>query len=381
MKFEDASERTGTLSEASRSCAFADIENDGNLDLFVCAHKGPNRLFRQCDDGTFSDIAVKAGAEQAEKSSLGVAFGDINGDGRTDLYVANYVSQADNLFLNTGGGGFRDVSGRNGIDLKASSLGAAFGDVDDDGDLDLFVTISSWLHGVKRGKGQLKAMGHAVEPNQLYINRGKGRFARRSTPPLDFEGLAHDICLDDLDQDGDQDLYVAVDGREKQMATSRGGNPCYRNEGNGKNWREVSEAWGLHHVGNCVCAGAADFDNDGDLDILLVNFDSDPVVLRNNTDNGDYLKVKVAGTGSNRSGIGARVRVRQTARTRGAPDAVRMREIQSSWGYCKSGPLSVHFGVDRSVTYDIEVTFPATGAKVIRRNVRPPQALLIREQE
>src|SRR5205085_11457916 len=105
------------------------------------------------------------------------------------------------------------------------------------------------------------------------------------------------------------DVYVAVDAESgNQWATSKGGNPLWsRTDGN--NWRDVAKEWGVKHEANCVCVAAADFDNDGDLDLLLVNFYSQPVLYRNATDDRNWLRVKAVGTRSSRDGIGARVSV------------------------------------------------------------------------
>ena len=129
-----------------------------------------------------------------------------------------------------------------------------------------------------------------------------------------------------------------------KWATSKGGNPLWTRP-DGKTWREQAKEWGVKHESNCVCVPAADFDNDGDLDLLLVNFYSNVVLYRNNTNDKNWLRVKAVGSKSNRDGIGAKVSVYAEG---GAKQLVGFREIQSGLGLrpvvAAGGPL--RFGED-----------------------------------
>src|SRR5262249_27388841 len=155
---------------------WSDVDGDGWPDLFVCCPDGNNRLFHNNRDGTFTDISEKAGVRLPGRHCLGCAFGDTDGDGRDDLFVTCYQSGVSALFRNLGGGRFRDVTNTSGLGRRASSVGCVLADVFNRGRLDLFVTTDSWLAGANYPEKQLLQQKHAVEPNALYQNDGKGRF-------------------------------------------------------------------------------------------------------------------------------------------------------------------------------------------------------------
>ena len=290
--FVDVSERAGALLKSpARSCAFSDVDGDGWIDLYVTAPHGPNVLLRNNGNGTFTNIAKAAGVELADRRSLGCAFGDVDGDGRDDLFVANYDSQVSTLLKNLGGGRFKDVTAAAGLGRKASTVGCLMADVLNRGRLDLYVTTDSWLSGVNATEPQLLKKGHTVEPNVLYENDGRGRFKPATTATFHYKSLSHDAVLEDLDHDGQVDVYVGVDAQSgNRFATNKGGNPLWTRTGGA--WREASKAWGIRREANCVCVPAVDFDNDGDLDLLLVNFYSNVVLYRNETNDKNWLRVK-----------------------------------------------------------------------------------------
>jgi hypothetical protein len=222
-------------------------------------------------------------------------------------------------------------------------------------------------------------MKHTVEPNLLYVNDGRGKFTPLDELPSRYKSLSHDATLEDLDHDGWPDIYVGVDAESgNRWATSKGGNPLWTRP-DGKTWQESGKEWGLRHEANCVCVAAADLDNDGDLDLLLVNFYSNAVLFRNETNDGNWLRVKAVGSKSNLDGIGARVSVFTTEK--GEKKLVGFRHIQSGSGYCRCAPLEAHFGLGKNpaASYRVEVLFPATKTRVVREDVKPGQRLVVRE--
>lgn len=377
--FTDVSQKAGVLVESpARSCSWSDVDHDGWPDLYITSPQGTNFLFRNNKDGTFTDITQKAGVALADRHSLACAFGDVDGDGLDDLFVTSYQSQVSALFKNLGGGRFKDITKEAGLDRKASTVGCVLADVFNRGRLDLFVTTDSWLSGANYTEAQLLQQKHTVEPNLLYVNDGKGRFTPDPAATLLHKTLSHDAILEDLDHDGLVDLYVGVDAESgNRWATSKGGNPLWSQSGN--SWKEAGKSWGIAHEANCVCVPAADFDNDGDLDLLLVSFYSNVVLYRNNTNDKNWLRVKPVGTKSSRDGIGAQVRVYTQGNDK---KLVGFRHIQSGAGYCRCSPLEAHFGLGKNPAagYQVEVFFPASKTRVVRDNVQPGQRLVIQEE-
>ena len=379
--FTDVSVKAGVLLAApARSCAWSDVDGDGWPDLFVTSPEGNNVLFRNNKDGTFTDVTKQAGLHMPGRHCLGCAFGDVDGDGLDDLFVTCYQSQVSALFKNLGGGKFQDITVPAGLDRRSSAVGCVFGDVFNRGRLDLLVTTDSWLSGANYTEAQLLQMKRTVEPNLLYVNDGKGRFVPDPAMTLRTKTLSHDAILEDLDHDGMVDIYVGVDGVSgTRWATTKGGNPLWHRPSGGNDWREAGKEWKIDDVANCVCVPAADFDNDGDLDLLLINFYANVVLYRNNTDDKSWLRIKPVGTRSSRDGLGAQVRVW----TQGAAKKlVGFRHIQSGVGYCRCSPLEAHFGLGKTPAqgYEVDVFFPASKIRVVRKDVQPGQRLVISEE-
>ncbi len=315
--------------------------------------------------------ALKANPNVTKITVIDVNTG--NGDGRDDLFVTNYQSQFSALFKNLGGGKFKDITREAGLDRRASSVGCALGDVFNRGKLDLYVSTDSWLSGANYTEEQLLKMKHTVEPNALYANDGKGKFTILNEPIFASKTLGHDVVIEDLDHDGWPDIYVGVDAESgNKWATTKGGNPLWTRP-DSKTWKEVSRAWGVHYEANCVCVPAADFDNDGDLDLLLVNFYTQPVLLRNETNDKNWLRVRVVGSKSSRDGIGARV-------TLSGVGTKQFRQIHSGAGYCRCSPLEAHFGLGKSApSYRVQVTFPS-GRTLQMNDIEPGNRVVIREE-
>lgn len=373
-KFEDVSAKAGVLlKDAARSCAWADVDGDGWVDLYVTSPKGPNFLFRNNQNSTFTNFAKEAGVELADRHCLGCVFGDIDGDGQPDLFVTNYDSQPSALFRNAGGK-FEDITATAGLNRKASSVGCILADVFNSGRLDLYVTTDSWLSGANYTEAQLLKMGHTVEPNLLYRNN-KEAFARIDGPFSRLKTLGHDAIAEDLDHDGLLDLYVAVDAESgNKWATSKGGNPLWTRT-DGKTWKEVGKAWGVHHEANCVCCPAADFDNDGDLDLLLVTFYTQPVLLRNETNDKNWLRVRLESKTRDRNGIGAKITLREA----GKKETLMTRHLHSGAGYCRCSPIEAHFGLGPNAevrTFRLLIELP--GSPPIVREAVAGQRLTVR---
>jgi hypothetical protein len=351
-KFADISHAAGIDRPAwSSGGAFLDYDGDGDLDLYVanygewsypeddyfCGDKAKNVrlycsptsirttrhfLYRNNGDRTFTEVSEGAGIGRADGHGFGVLTADLNGDGKTDIYVANDMNP-NFLFLNKGDGTFEDTTDFSGAGLDArgqaqSGMGVDAEDIDGDGLPELFVT------------------NFQNEYNTLYSNLGKGSFLDASA----FLGLAADsipwvgwgCALADFDGDGWPDCFVAnghVDDNRRLI-----GQPIdyeeppllYRNVapedrrtaprgvGAGQDrrfrlsTRDVGPYFASRHVGRGAAFG--DLDDDGDLDIVVSHKDAAPAVLRNDTPTANrWIRLKLVGTRSNRDAVGARVEV------------------------------------------------------------------------
>ena len=338
--FEDVTKRTGTgTSGWPTSAGWLDYDRDGRLDLFVvrymdwnfeignlvCGELRPgyraychpdnfkgatNILFRQKADGTFEDVSQKAGINDPENKGLGVAFADFDGDGFTDIFIAN-DSVRQSLLRNKGDGTFEDIALLAGVGYDENGktfagMGVDAADFDNDGQPDVFIT----------------ALSNETYP--LYRNNGDQSF----TYVTQTTGVAQITLLYagwgtrfvDLDNDGLRDLFVAqghvLDTIEKTTTYLKYKQPplLLRNAGPVKDrwtFQNVSSSAGAAFNTPLAARGAAfgDLDNDGDIDIVLGVTDGAPVILRNDGTKNHWLGLSLAGTKSHRSGTGARVSV------------------------------------------------------------------------
>lgn len=398
-----------------RSAAFFDYDNDGWLDLLVTgmtipvgakdAKKtvGTSALYRNRGKGPdgkwlgFEDVTAATGLKallvDAGANALGVACADFNNDGYQDLCITCFMTPC-KLLLNNRQGGFSDVSdmfsfGRAG--QRVPAVGACWGDFDNDGWLDLFVTTDCWVSGggASTLEYHLDRFKLHAEPDTLFRNvRGRSFMVWRDLPEFFSEG--HDCQFEDVDNNGTLDLYATCHGWNNTNIGTPGGNPLYLNAGKGRFRRAAAEV-GCAPVENYVSGAVVDLDGDGALDIVTTHFNSGVFKVYRNELNKkgvkNHLQVIAEGTRSNRSGIGARVYLHpegtltETAKgkTPSRPQALAWREIQSSRGYCTATPPSAHFGVNPAKTYDVEVVFPASGQRIQAVGVTPGRRLVMRE--
>ncbi len=381
--FKDVTERAKVGDEGlSTGCAFFDYDGDGDLDLYVAnyidfnhflettpdrsyrwkglkVHFGPRGingdgdiLYRNEGDGTFSDVTEEAKVV-GEKMlyGLGVICGDYDNDGDQDIYVANDTGP-NFLYQNNGDGTFTDVGWMIGAAYSAygeaqGCMGIAFGDYDNDGYQDIFVT-NFW-----------------EQTNTLYHN-DKGAFF--SDVSFDggvaiesFEFLAWGTGFFDYDNDGDKDLFVANGHIFPQLDRANLGtsyaqtNQLFENLGDGT-FEDVSENSGAGLQIKKVSRGASfgDYDNDGDIDIFVLDLNDTPTFLRNEGGNrNNWLMVKTVGVQSNRDGIGARIKV-------SCGELTQINEVRSGSSYLSQNDLRVHFGLGKSNTVDLlEVIWPS----------------------
>lgn len=397
--FTDVAEIAGvTEPRWSSSCAFADYDRDGNLDLYVVNYivfdidenpwcglkeKGiraycepdnfpaqSDTLFRNNGDGTFTDVTKSAGIYNTTGKGLGVVWGDYNNDGVPDIYVAN--DSTENFFYhNNGDGTFEEVGFMIGVALSEdgaaeNGMGTAFGDWNNDGWLDLTVT------------------NYAQQTNTLYHNDADGFFtdatATTKTAQLTYPYLGWATAFIDYDNDGYQDLFVANGHLHENLAelgqqgTYGQRNLLFRNNHSGT-FTEVSETLGPGMKLEDVSRGAtfADYDSDGDIDIVVTNSNTAPRLLRNDGGNQkNYLQIRLIATQGTTDAIGARVKI-----TTG--DLTQTREVRSGDGYLSQRDLTLHFGVADYVQIDrVEIQWQS-GAKQLIKSVPANQVLSLKE--
>jgi len=298
--FRDVGASTGIrTASGGRMAIFADLDQEGDLDLFI-ATSSRNRLYRNNSDGTFTEIAEEVGVSGAGAVSRAAGIGDFDDDGDMDLFVVNQGA-SNRYYDNLRRSYFRDITTQTGLATDGASGAVAVGDYNNDGYLDLFVT-------------DLTGRQHT-----LYRNRGDGTFEQDSRSDSAFESMAEipgiDAAFFDADNDGFLDLLIA--GASADSAGVRGGLWLYYNDGQGKYLEATSILpEGLEAASQVE---VADYDNDGDLDILLVGFREKLHLLRNDGGNvNNYLVVRLAGLrmGSSKNnyfGIGAKVEVKAGA--------------------------------------------------------------------
>jgi hypothetical protein len=382
--FTDVSQRAGILGKQTRwgtGCAFVDYDRDGYLDLVVanylvfnpttapqpgtgvfCQYMGlgvncgpgglPREnaiLYHNSRDGSFTEVTERAGLKSSDGYyGLGVLTGDFDNDGWPDIYIAADATPS-RLFRNNHSGRFIDVAVLSGCAFSAegmpqSGMGVAAGDYDCDGWLDIYKTNFSY---------QL--------PN-LYRNDGDGTFTDRAAQAgmnTNTKLLGWGCGFADFDNDGWPDIFQCnghvypeverlhgdITFKEKRI--------LYRNTRKG-NFQDVSSEVGI--AGQRYCSrGCAfgDFDNDGDIDVVISNLNDTPSLLRADVRSGyHWIKVRVSGRGSNRSGIGTRVKC-VTA------DHQQIDEVRSGGSFMSQSDLRLHFGLGKSTRAErIEVRWP-----------------------
>lgn len=449
--FTDVTHETGLGDRRwTMGVAVADVNNDGFDDIYITNY-GKNRLYLNNGDGTFRDFSRESGTELGGWSS-GAAFADYDGDGLVDLYVGRYLDvdiqnlpregllcryrdipvqcgprglkpSTGHLFRNLGGGHFQDVTAASGIGSVAPSygLGAAWGDLDNDGKPDLFVANDSLpnylFHNDGKGKFTESALSAGValrddgreqagmgvdigdydndgnmdivmttfsdDYKTLFHNDGTGHFADVShqaglvQPTWNLLGWG--VQFADLDNDGYPDIVMAnghvypeVD--QHDFGTKYKQHPSVLLNLRNGCFKEVGSSWGpafqLAESGRGLAVGS--LSNNGSIDLVISNLDSTPWILKNPGSAGNWLLMKLRGTISNRDAIGARVTLRTGKLTQ-------TREVKSGGSYQSQNDFRLHFGLGTATTVDeIKIRWPSGKLQVLN-SVKSNQILTVDE--
>jgi len=376
--FTDVTAASGLAQPATstQTAVWADIDNDGYLDLFVGNENGPSQLFRNKGDGTFEDISHRAGVDRVAFTKAVVAA-DYDNDGYVDFYVSNL--NGDNfLYHNNHDRTFTEVAREAGVQKPWQSFAAWFFDYDNDGWPDLFVT--SYYVSAEESLRSYLGLTPNAETLKLYKNLGDGTFRDVTAEVgLDRVFMAMGANFGDIDNDGFLDMYLGT------------GNPSYASllpnvllhNKNGKFFTDVtaSSGTGELHKGHAVVF--ADIDNDGDEDLLTeiggaVPGDSHAFRLFENPGNGnDWISLHLIGVKTNRAAIGARIKV--TVENEEKEKRAIYRTVGSGGSFGAS-PLTQHIGLGKSArNVDLEIWWPASNSRQSFTNVTPNQFLEIKE--
>jgi enediyne biosynthesis protein E4 len=299
--FTDVSEKAGILKKQGTyglGVLVGDFDNDGWPDIYVADDSSPSALFKNNHDGTFTDIGLESGVafgpDGKTQAGMGVAAADLYGDGKLSIFKTNFAGDTSSLYRNLGNGNFEDMTFQAGLGRNTRFLGwgASFLDFDNDGRPDIF-TCNGHVYPEVREK---ESESGYRERKVLYHNLGNGKF-------------------EDVSLDAGPGILETVAGRG--------------------------------------CA-IGDFDNDGDLDIVVNCVNDAPQLLRcDSTLKNNWMKVKTVGTKSNRSGIGARI----FCKPEGGQQ--QMDEVRSGGSYISQSDLRVHFGLGKATIADLEVRWPS----------------------
>ena len=377
--FTDVAVPAGVAGQSdSFTATLGDFDNDGWIDIYVAngvseAGGAPNALYRNNGDGTFTDVAMAAGVANHGRS-IGSGFGDYNNDGWLDLFVIN-MDGPNALYRNNGDGTFTDVTVDAGIQAPHDGFVGFFFDYDNDGWLDLFAT--GWTENMEEVLRSAISGKPSQEKNRLalYRNNRNGTF----TDVTDAAGLARTYGamaaqFGDIDNDGFLDIYLGTGAPPMDTYEP---NKLFWNTGKGT-FLDITDSAGVGNLGKGHGATFADYDNDGDLDLYApiggaMFGDRQPNSLyRNEGTPYHWLKIKLIGTRSNRDAIGARVSV-TTAQ------ATRYQTLMGGSGFGSSNDPVLHFGLGTETQVDtITIRWPSGLVQQVTE-VRADQLLVFTE--
>jgi enediyne biosynthesis protein E4 len=338
----------------SNAAAFADLDLDGDLDLFVTSEEGSNRLFENNGTGSFTDITKGSGLESTG-GGMCASFADVNQDGLPDLCVSFWYP-SNKLYINESRAGkiiFRDNTANTGLAAapESKSNAVAFADVNNDGFTDLFIA--------NRNNG-----------SRFYLNNGNGKFIDKTAEYFQPEkNLSNGAVFSDFDLDGYVDLYV----------TCVGSNILYKNTG-GKYFTDVTTEFGAELSGYSTGCAAGDIDNDGDPDLYVANYiNGNSLLFLNNTENRNFVMVRLKGVKSNKDAIGAKAWLFEQDEPAGTRKLAGYRELRAGEGYGSTNAKEMIFGINPDKNHLLLVKFPSSSDTIQLAGIKPGNTYEISE--
>jgi len=376
--FTDVTREAGLMEPANTICAtWADFDNDGFLDLFVCCETGPNRLYRNRGNGTFEEVAGKAGVRGQEKVCKGAAWIDYDNDGYPDLFV-NYLNSTPQLFHNNRNGTFADVTIEMGIGGPQCGFSCWAFDYDNDGHLDIFATCyHRTLYDVVRGmQGHRPPVGMGV--TRLYRNLGGKAFQDVSAETgVDSVFATMGSNFADFTNDGYLDFYLGTGDPSFAMVVP---NRMFKNLA-GKRFAEITTTSGTGHLQKGHGVACGDWDRDGNVDLFEQIGGAVPgdryhnVLFQNPGHANNWLTVKLVGQKTNRAAIGARIKV-----VTAAEQPLTVHRHVSSGSSFGGNPLQQHIGLGKANSVaTLEVYWPTSQTTQVFHDVGVNQAIEITE--
>jgi len=365
----------GELHLPTQTGEWADFDNDGDLDLYVGNEKVPSQLFVNTGRGTFVDVATRAGV-QNNGFTKGVAWGDYNGDTFPDLYVSNYGG-ANRLYRNNQDGTFTDVAPERGVTGPKTSFPVWFWDFNNDGVLDIYV--SAYSLGIDKFVADFLDLPHEGETDHLYQGDGHGGFHNVAPQQnVDRVTLPMGSNFGDLNADGYLDYYLGTGYTDYEGLMP---NLMFLNQA-GNGFTDVTMAGGFGHLQKGHGVSFADLDNDGDQDVFIVLGGSnagDPftnALFENPGFSNHSIVIKLVGKQSNRCGIGARIlaEIKENGRRRSVYKWV------NSGGSFGANPLRQQIGLGKAKKIEVlEIQWPTTGRTQRFLNVAVDQFIEVTE--
>jgi len=342
VDYSDISNGIGKVSDRTNAVISGDVDNDSDLDIFITNENSTNRLFLNNGAGIFSEATESVGLV-TNYGGTGCSFGDIDNDGDMDLFVTNWSAENilyRNLLKESGQLVFENITkmGKVGGVIYSKSNAVVFSDIDNDADLDLFIT-------------------NRKTSNKLYLNDGGGIFTDMTTVLIDEDSLkSYGAVIADFDGDGFKDIYVS----------NVGNNVFYKNI-KGKRFVDNTLKYGAEIEGYSTGSAAADFDNNGNTDLYIANYlGESSAILRNNLNNQQYIKVAIEGIENNRSGIGVKIYVYKEEMLNQAPQLISYTEISGGSGYASMNQRFLPIPVPGQKFVDVKIVFPTGVVKTIK---------------